>query len=83
MSGLCLLIGALAGTHGLRVIAVADETFVLVFAQARRGLVLASSSVEEMADFGFSRRGVGDVITTKCGCSLGGTKELVDVCTVC
>ena len=58
MSGLCLFIGALAGTHGLRVIAMTDETVVSIFAQARRGLVLASSSFEETADFEFARRGL-------------------------
>ena len=53
-----MFIGALARTCGLWVIAVADETFMSVFAQSRLGLVLASTSVEETANFGFTRRGL-------------------------
>ena len=74
MSGLCLFIGALAETHGLRVIAMVDETSASVFAQARRGLVLASNNVEGTTIFKYAKRGVGDV-TGRCGCSPGERKD--------
>ena len=81
VSGLCLFIGALAGARGLKVIVVADETFMSVFHRLGEAWFLHLPALKRRQILGLPGKVLKMLPEDVVACL--GTKGLVGVCTVC